>query len=74
MYYDFNNTVHCQHLKELERNANLREGHDLTQASCSWRTERELEAANARTSCEHVKGPLNNDSNGLLPRTYGFAG
>jgi hypothetical protein len=50
MYYDFNNTVLRQHLKELERNANVREGHDLTQASCSWRTERELEAAKARAT------------------------
>ncbi len=47
MYYDFNNTVHRQHLKELERNANLRDGHDPTQANCSWRTEWELEAAKA---------------------------
>ena len=47
MYYDFNNTVHRQHLRELERNANERQGQDPTQALCSWRTERELEAAKA---------------------------
>ena len=50
MYYDFNNTVHRQHLKELEKNANLRDGQDPTQAHCSWRTERELEAAKARAT------------------------
>ena len=50
MYYDFNNTVHRQHLKDLERNANLRDGQDPTQAHCSWRTERELEAAKARAT------------------------
>jgi hypothetical protein len=50
MYYDFNNIVHRQHLKELERNANLRDGQDSTQASCSWRREREQEAAKTRAT------------------------
>jgi hypothetical protein len=50
MYYDFNNTVHRQHLKELERNANLRDRQDPTQASCSWRREQELEAAKTRAT------------------------
>jgi hypothetical protein len=50
MYYDFNNIVHRQHLKELERNANLRFGQDPTEANCSWRTERELEAAKTRAT------------------------
>ena len=72
MYYDFNNTVHRQHLKELEKNANLRDGQDPTQAHCSWRTERELEAAKARATSTIVIRKIQVAWNSLNAAMFGI--
>ena len=50
MYYDFNLTVHRQHLTELEGLHGQTGETSNPGTSANWRMERDLEAARAQTS------------------------